>query len=371
MQTAQKIGRRRVRSVWRVICLLLVVGAALAAGCGEDEPIQSEINTNDPGDTTPPSWIIGARDADGADALSPDADEAPQRVSYFDCPDDTPIAAGWNTVTLDGVARRYHIDLPGAGADNAAMLFGFHGFSGSISPTSDAEHFRNELWNGMGLNPDRRADFPFILVLMEDTNLQPLDGLDWDLRTDDPNVDLPYFEAIVGCLSAHLGADQQKVFALGFSAGATFANLIHSKYPHILRAFISESGLWANQEDNLRIAHEVTAGVALIDWDWPALQVVEPGAAAVLLTRGGPRDTIQGVGAPADLDEAGMYARDWLHAMGRVVIDCPHRGGHILHPGVGREAILAFFAAHQHPGVSPLLDNDLAELPNGCEILRP
>lgn len=309
-----------------------------------------------------------APDASGQDINGADID-APELS--FECPEGMEVNDGWNTVTLDGEERRYHVDLPADPAERPSMIFAFHGFSGPVPPTEDTEQFRDLLKDQVGLLPDARADFPFILVLMEDTNLQPFEGLDWDIRTDSPNVDIPYFEAIVACLAEHQDADTAKVFGFGFSAGATILNLIHSKHPELLRAIISESGLWANEEENLKIALEVTLGLPLIDWDWPELEVIAPGEAAILLTRGGPDDLVPGSPAPASLDSAGEFARDWLKEHGRLVIDCPHQGGHTLHSEILSETILDFFSAHQAPGESPLMSEPLDSLPAGCEVSRP
>src|SRR5690606_13275470 len=166
----------------------------------------------------------------------------------------------------------------------------------------------------LGVDPDARADLPFILVLIEDTNLQPLSGLDWDIRTDSPNVDLPVFATVVGCLQEHQNTDPDKVFAFGFSAGAVFANLIHTLYPDIVRAVVSESGLWLNEEGNLAVALDATRGVDIVDWDWPEMAPVPAGEAAVLITRGGPGDNVPGTPGEASLDDAGVFARDWLQA---------------------------------------------------------
>lgn len=314
-----------------------------------------------------------ASDAAGGetDVVPGDSDAASPPAQVFTCPDGSQVNNGWNTVKLNGVERRYHIDVPAASNTPPAMIFAFHGYSGLNPPTADADQFRGILKDQMGLAPDARPDFPFILVLMEDTNLQPLAGLDWDIRTDSPNVDIPYFEAIVGCLVEHQQADPHQVFAVGFSAGATIANLLHSTFPEVVRAVVSESGLWANEAQNLRIAHQVTFGVELVAWDWPELHPIEPGTAAILLTRGGPSDLVPGSPAPASLDEAGKFARDWLQANGRLVIECPHGGGHILHPQVSGNTMLDFFSAHATPGRSVLMDSDLVGLPASCSLLRP
>ncbi|AWV88557.1 esterase/PHB depolymerase [Bradymonas sediminis] len=294
----------------------------------------------------------------------------PPPPTRFDCPDGSTVTPGWNTVQVGVDQRRYHIDMPADTSRPPAIVFGFHGFTAVIPPVIDLLSFRAEML-GLGLHPNARAGFPFILVLMQDVNRLPPGGLDWDLRTDNPNVDLPFFEAVVGCLTQHAKADEDRVFAFGFSAGATIANLIHSKYPDVLRAFVTGSGLWANEANNLRIAHQVTLGIPIVNWQWPALEPIHAGTAAVMLTRGGPHDLIPGSPVPASLDEAGGFARDALLANGRVVVDCWHNGGHTLHPEVRGSLMLNFFAAHAHIGLSPLLYEGLPGLPGSCAILRP
>src|SRR5690554_1422775 len=309
-------------------------------------------------------------DADATSDTGDEEDATPQ-MPLFECPAGSTVVDGWNTLMVDGVERAYHVDLPSNTSTQPGMIFAFHGFSGTTSPEADTQRFRGIVKDDLGVAPDARADLPFILVLFEDTNLQPLNGLDWDIRTDSPNVDLPVFEATVGCLQEHQNADPDKIFAFGFSAGAVFANLIHTLYPEFVRAIVSESGLWLNEAGNLGVALDATLGLDIVDWDWPELGPIGSGDAAVLITRGGPGDSVPGTPGEASLDDAGVFARDWLQANGRVVIDCPHNGGHTLHPQVRGEVILDFFAAHATPGPSPLLTGDLAGLPASCSVLLP
>lgn len=382
--------------------LLLLASSTLFFGCADDASTTSDTPISDADDADISSPDAGGSSDDeqapdvgsdagdnAADVFAPDAsgdpntdpdaaldpdsnseDPSTPSAPLFDCPAGTAVADGWNTVEVGGAERSYHIDLPADASTPPAMLFGFHGFSGPVPPREDAEGFRQYMLD-IGLQPDARADLPFILVLIEDTNLQPIAGLDWDIRTDAPNVDIPFFETVVGCLAEHQGADDEQVFAFGFSAGATIANLIHSKYPDVLRAFVSESGLWANEENNVRIAHQATLGLPLVNWQWPALEPVTAGSSAILLTRGGPGDLVPGAPGQASLDEAGEFARDALVANGRVVIDCWHDGGHVPHPEVNGALMLDFFAAHTTAGPSPLLNDTLPSLPGSCEIVRP
>lgn len=300
------------------------------------------------------------------DATSSEPDAA--RVPPAACPE---VVEGLNVIHLGETERRFWVSSPASSTTPPAVVFWFHGFSGPRAPDTDALEDSARL-DDLGIRPDADPTFPFVRVLLEDTNLQPLSGLDWDIRTDTPNRDLELFDTVLACVIFHRGVARDRVFAAGFSAGATFANLLHSARGETVRAIYTASGLWANEPLNLTLAHRVTFGAPLVAWDWPALEPIARGSAAVLLTHGGSSDNVPGSPnpVPSNLTEAGRAAASMLLAQGRVVIECEHDGGHVLHPEVTGAVVLGFFAAHVGEGPSPWL-SVAPSLPPSCSLQLP
>ena len=226
---------------------------------------------------------------------------------------------------------------------------------------------------------------------MEDTNLTPVNmsnpldlkniGLDWDIRAAQPNVDIPFFAAITTCIEKQFSISSRNVFLAGFSAGATFANLLHSTFPDRFAAIATASGLWANDQKNREIAAEITFG--LVKWEWPPLKREQPtGKTAILYLHGGKDDVLPipeinfpGFTLPLpnpSLENAAQAAMSTLTNNGRLVIDCPHKSGHTMTFG-GPEylpfggGILSFFHAHLNTQISPFQNNPLQGLPWSCK----
>lgn len=361
--------------IWSRLALSFLLVAAI--GCGAE----TELPAPDAG--SPPGTADASRELDGGTpperdggseperdgGSEPDASEAPDAGGSIPpeaCPE---VTEGLNVIQLGGRERRFWVNSPEAGHGPIAAVFWFHGFSGPTSPHDDALS-NSAMLDDLGIRPDADPAFPFVRVLLEDTNLQPFQGLDWDIRTDAPNVDLPLFDTVVECVIAHRGVSRDRIFAGGFSAGATIANLIHSARSDVVRAVYTASGLWVNEPANLAAARRVTVIPGLVDWDWPELGAIETGTAAVLLTYGGSSDNVPGSPVTVNLSDAGRAAADWLVEHGRVVVECEHDRGHTLHPEVGGELVLRFFAAHVGAAPSPWLSSAPA-LPGSCELRRP
>lgn len=331
-------------------------------------------NGTDTGPTTSDSGPGGGSDSgpsttDAGDDPEDAGDEedVPPPVPLAECDE---VVEGVNVIEIDGKERRFWVDSPAGNGPNAAV-FWFHGFSGPRSPEEDATSDRNSL-DTIGLTPDADPNFPFVRVLLEDLNLQPIQGLDWDIRTEDPNQDIVLFDTVLGCLKAHRNVTDDRVFAAGFSAGATFVNLLHSVRSDVVRAIVTASGLWVNEQRNFEIAERVTIVPGLVGWDWPELDAVQPEHATILLTHGGASDNVPGnpLVSDANLTEAALAATDWLVEHDRLVIDCEHDRGHALHPAIGGAEMIEFFAAHVGAGASPWAEGH-PSLPASCRIHRP
>lgn len=310
----------------------------------------------DAGDAPDPSRLDGSIPA--PDSGPPSPREA--------CPE---VTEGLNVIQLDGGERRFWVSSPTSTGTPRAAVFWFHGFSGPRSPHDDAVADSAAL-DSLGIRPDADPSFPFVRVLLEDTNLQPFAGLDWDIRTDEPNVDLALFDVVVECVIAHRAVARDRIFAAGFSAGATIVNLLHTARGDVVRAVYTASGLWVNEPANLSAARRVTVIPSLVAWDWPELDAIEPGTGAVLLSYGGNDDNVPGTPVRVNLSDPGRAAADWLVERGRVVVECEHGGGHTLHSALTGEVVLRFFAAHVGEGPSPWLTS-APPLPASCTLRRP
>jgi predicted esterase len=329
-------------------------GTSSEAGSSHDGPGDASRNPVSNGDsaTVTDSGVSGL--ADGATAVGSgvDAGGAP---APFACPGGT-ISAGLNTLTVGGTSRQFYVDLPASGAPKA-VVFSWHGF-GDTAP-----NFRSVL----AFDPDAVPAVPAVIVTPVDTGILPPFGLDWDIikgKPGDSNVDLPFFEAMLGCIEAQESIDPTRVYSFGFSAGAVMSNLIASRYSGVLAASIAESGAWMNDSAE-------TALVALpLPWDWPALDAADRGN--VLLTHGGPNDVTPVVSFLLSLENAAKAAVPFLLSAERTVVDCAHTQGHALDPDVTSTIMMQYLLAHQLGQPSPFAGGALpAGFPAPCTLHLP
>jgi len=228
---------------------------------------------------------------------------------------------------------------------------------------ASATHSRNHR-NIVGLDPDANPALPAIVITPDDSGILPPSGLDWDIDSDENNVDLAFFEAMLGCLNEQHDIDAARIYSFGFSAGSVMTAMRHSTYPELLSAVICESGAWFNDQAEIDLVN-----VFDVAWNWPALDSADGGA--VLLTHRGPTDvTVLNV---LDLELSAQAAIPFLQANGRVVVDCPHDRGHALHPGVTAAIVSEFISAHRAGRASPYFSDGIAaaDFPEGCMLRLP
>lgn len=346
------------------IALALAGLFALATGCVEDLPQDSggpdagaPGDPDDPGDPGDPDDPGDPGDPD--DPGDPGDDDP---TAAFACPEGSAaIAEGLNTLVVDGVERSFFADLPADPSQPMGILFSWHGFGDS------ADNFRN-----LGFDPDADPDVPVLVITPEDSGLAPFgdpQGLDWDIRSGMPdydNVDFAFFEAMVGCAVEQLPIDTGRIASFGFSAGSVMTSLLHSRYPTLFSAIIPASGVWFNDPAQIDMVNFIQ-----VDWQWPALADAGSGT-PILLTHGGAGDVIAALGFQViDLEAAAQAALPFLADAGRVVIDCAHDGGHVLHPEVTAQVMSAFVAAHRAGEPSPYAGGDLSGLPASCTLVQP
>lgn len=272
----------------------------------------------------------------------------------FVCPGGDTIVDGRNELMVGDVTRAFYADFPNDTSKPLGVVFSWHGF------TDTPENHRSIA----GLDPNASPSVPMIVITPDDTGIQPPLGLDWDIGKDEDNVDAQFFEAILGCLNEQQDIDSSHIHSYGFSAGSVMTALLHSMYPELLSAVVCQSGAWFNDE-----AEAAMVNVFDVAWSWPELDPEDGGA--VLLTHGGPTDvTVLNV---LDLEGSAQAAFPFLAEHSRVVVDCAHDDGHVLHPDVSADVVATFLSAHAAGTPSPYLtDTTLdAAFPASCTLRLP
>lgn len=264
-----------------------------------------------------------------------------------------------NTVQVGDRARSFYAEFPTGSRGPLGTVFSWHGYNDSGSD-GDAAGWRRADEVDASVDPTH----PIIVITPIDVDFDPPVGLDWQLDkgTAAENIDLAFFEAMLGCLDAQYDLDPTRIYSYGFSAGSVMSSLIHSAYPEIVTAVVCASGMWFNDPAQVAMIKLIPVSPS-----WPALDARHGGA--VLLTHGGPADvTILNV---ANLEDMAQAAFPFLKANDRVVVDCPHTGGHALHPALGTSHVMRFFADHRAGQPSPYASGEFSGYPAGCTLRAP
>lgn len=265
-------------------------------------------------------------------APPPDVTEPPLMTSSCD-----DLHAGTvDGFMVDGMARSFILTLPtGATAPGGTwpVVFNWHGLGDTA---------RN--FNGLMASQVNNTSMPFILVTPESTGLGPTTtpvGLDWDqLNVMPPNREARLFDAVVGCLNTRFGVDRDRVYTMGFSAGAIMSDLLGVLRGDQLAAVVSFSGGYFANPDN-----PATLGALRSFVSWPDLTTRNP--YPQLMLHGGMTDTFSLVVATARFNVFAANDSTWLRARGHDVILCDHGGGHRVPAGVMGRQVVEFFAAHR------------------------
>lgn len=321
----------------------LTLGLAACGGSSDAEP----------GGGAGAAGAGGGGDSDGAAGMGGGAGAGDAGTTIpFACPGGT-IAAGSNTLTVDGVERTFFADFPTNTTGPLGVVFSWHGYGDTATNFKAAAN----------LDPDADPAHPVIIVTPEDTKLQPPAGLGWDIRAGKPgdgNVDLALFEATLGCLAAQQSIDATRVYSFGFSAGSVLTNLIDSRYPKLIAATVTESGAWMNDPEEAKLVKLFT-----IEWSWPDLDPADRGD--VLLTHGGSTDQV----IVLNLEDSAKAALPFLAAAERTVVECAHEQGHTLHPDLTPAMIVKYLTAHRAGEPSPYAGGTLDGFPASCTLRLP
>lgn len=341
----------RLRSAL-VSSMCVVVGVYGCSGETEDDKPGPGTADADSGAGIDSDAASGNGDGDGS--VDPDGGTDAAQPDVVTCPDT--IVTGSNTLTIGSTKRTFLVDLPSDTSKPAALVFSWHGFGDT------AQNFRSVVnWN-----PNQDPAIPAIVVTPDDSGLPPPAGLDWDIgkaTPEDKNVDVQFFDAMLGCFKKSQSIDETRIYSFGFSAGAVVTNMLHSRYPKLFAAIVTASGAWMNDKaetDLIKIK---------IDWKWPALDPADQGN--VLMTHGGPNDvTVLNL---LDLEKSAQAAIPFLKTGQRVVVDCAHDKGHALHPEVNAALMSKYLFAHRLGEPSPFgADGGAFEgYPASCTLRLP
>ena len=325
---------------------------------GSSEPAADEsgytttlADTDEPGSPTDPDdGGTETTDTDGGGSAN---------LDRFVCPGADALTEGINHIQVGDRTRSFYLEFPDHMNGPIGVVFSWHGYNDPGSD-GDAAGWRNAAEVDANADPN----FPVVVVTPFDVDFDPPVGLDWQLDegTAEGNIDLAFFEAMVGCLNEQYEIDPAGIYSYGFSAGSVMSSLIHSAYPDVVSAVVCVSGMWFNDPVQVEMINLIP-----VDPSWPALDSRDPGT--VLLTHGGPNDvTVLHI---ANLENMAQAAFPFLAAAGRVVVDCAHDNGHTLHPELTTEQVMKFFADHRAGAPSPYIDRGLSGYPASCTLRLP
>jgi poly(3-hydroxybutyrate) depolymerase len=275
-------------------------------------------------------------------------------VDAFTCPGGN-IGPGTNTLMVRGRQRTFVADFPANPTRRMGILFSWHGYN-----QAEGQHR-----TASNLQPDGDPALPVVVITPDDVDFELPVGLDWQLDEGsvDKNVDLQFFEAMVGCLNQQYDIDPARIHSLGYSAGSVMTALLHSVYPRLVRNVICISGMWFN--DQKEIDAIIFAG-AVLKPTWPALRQEDGGT--ILLTHGGLTDIAAVI---INLETMAQNAFPFLAQAGRVVVDCAHNNGHTGSPDVGPSVISRFISVNPSDIPSPYLSGGYSGFASSCKLRLP
>lgn len=326
----------RLQSTPRITLATLL---ALLAACGGTTPSTAQdASLNTRGD-------LGATDTGPDDAgASPavDVPAAPRDVQAADIVE-PPVMSGSCDLLAAGMVTGFRVDdlqrsfiltlPPGATGPGGRwpVVFNWHGLGDS------APNMNMLLAGEVG-----EASFPFILVTPVSTGLGPTTapiGLEWEnLRATTPNREARLFDAVVRCLDTRWGVDRDRLYTVGFSAGAIMSDLLGVLRGSQIAAVASYSGGYFSNEENV-----ATLGPLRTFPQWPE---PGPGRYTQLMLFGGTRDTFNLFVATARFDVFAANDVTYLNERQHDVIYCDHEGGHTVPRAILGRQVMQFFAAH-------------------------
>lgn len=196
-----------------------------------------------------PTPVCGDGVCEGAEADDPNA--CPSDCLEYDLPEqgafEVPTAPGRYIRALehDGQTRIYMLMVPPSYEPPAPLILVFHG-SGQTARSFVGQR-ENDFFNNAG---------GAVMVFPQSTVLAAQDRPAWNSRGADfeSDLDLPddvgFALALIEHLAAGLRIDASRVYAVGFSNGGQFTQLLVSQHPDVFAAGASVAGGIGYPDDN-------------------------------------------------------------------------------------------------------------------------
>ena len=249
---------------------------------------------------------------------------------------------------VDGEARRFYLALP-EGEGPHPVIFNWHGYTDTAA---NMHSFLSPYINS--------ETYAFILVTPEDTSLEPLSGLDWEiLTTTTANKEAALFDAIMECLDSEYLVDWDRLHSVGVSAGGIMTDLLGTLRGDVLASVISFSGGYLGNPANANQTMNMVS--------WPDFTGSHP--YAQLFTHGGVTDTFDLSVVTIHFDQ--MAANDviYLNDRGHDTIICDHGTGHDVPEALRGTAVLEFLRDHPYNVTdSPYAEGLPESFPDYCEF---
>jgi polyhydroxybutyrate depolymerase len=145
------------------------------------------------------------------------------------------------TITVDGVARQYILDVPDTlePGKPAALLFDFHGVGHSGAGVWDVSDFKD-----LAARERFITVYPTGLPVSFTRGDRTFSGPGWEIRTLAPNRDVDFTLAMLDRLEKSYCIDRARVFTTGFSNGGYFSHVLACTHPERFAAAAPVSGGW-------------------------------------------------------------------------------------------------------------------------------
>ncbi|MBI5499132.1 MAG: hypothetical protein HY907_02745 [Deltaproteobacteria bacterium] len=237
---------------------------------------------------------------------------------------------------VDDSDRAFEIRVPdaiGTATGPWPVVFVWHGVGNPVSQVMD-----------LVAGEVNDVEHPFIAVGPEAIPLglstTPI-GFDWDMLMwrDEANADVDLFDDVVACLDEAFDVDENRIYSMGFSAGALMTNLLSVARSEVLASIASFSGAYFSDP-----VQQMCFGSTCTTW--PAFQGTAPFPA--LLVRGGPEDTYDAIPGlmVIDFDGDTIHSVEYLTTRGHPVLECAHDLGHELPPDLAGPQFLEYLFDH-------------------------
>jgi len=307
----------------------MTLGLILAIACSGD----------DPGDT-------------GAAATATTAattESGPQPAALASPSGDWPdfSASGVQTFQSSGEERTVNILIPEDVAEDAPLVFFFHGLVGTHMTPS--EYFATAL----GLQ--QIADDTGAIVVLPQSRIQVYLAYElymWEVMNAD-ELDLVMIDDLRACASDQRDIDLHRVSAMGFSGGALFTTVLARERADTLASVVEMSG---GSDIDTDIFPETISEYGTPAWTVPAL-----------LSSGGEDDVWPGHGLViVDFQAATDSLQASLGTDGHFVVRCQHDYGHTVTNDIF-DASTEFVLAHRYGETSPYIKTGIDDW-SRCEV---